>query len=198
MQKKYFKWQDIFNKLSKKYAIKFVDDVDTSVTKQLKSSFEEIPQLLVVPFSKHNQQVLMAQQDKIKQNVNLITGITDKTMKEQIQIAVTEALLRGRDVRYLEKRLLEIGIKTENRVKLIARDQINNATSVINHARQDELGITKNKWVYTYESKEPESHKKANGKVYDINKGCEIDGEYIYPGEKSNCSCISAPVFEFD
>ena len=36
----------------------------------------------------------------------------------------------------------------------------------------------------------------ADGRLFDISKGCLIDGEYIFPGELINCACSFAPVIE--
>ncbi len=173
-------------------------ETDQSVTNQLKNRLKPYENFLVVKFSKENQQILDCIQATIQENVDLITNIPIK-LKEQIQVQVTQAVSRGRDHKYLEEQLAKTGRFTENRVKLIARDQIDKATSAISHARQAELGITKQTWVYTFVSKEArQSHKAANGKVYEISKGCKIDGEYIYPAQKINCKCTSAIVLEFD
>jgi hypothetical protein len=60
-----------------------------------------------------------------------------------------------------------------------------------------DLGFTKAKWKHSTASKEPrQSHLKANNKVYNIEEGCYIDGEYIQPAEKINCNCYSVPIIE--
>lgn len=193
------KWNKRFKKFAYKFSVRYVDEVDKSVKRQIKHSLSPVePFFKVVKFSEHDKSILYAKQSVIQENVDLITNIVPK-LKEQIQMHVTEAISRGRDLTYLEQKLRQTQKFTENRVKTIARDQINKATSVINHARQASLGITKQTWVYTGISKEPrQSHVKAAGTIYDIAKGCKIDGEYIFPGQKINCKCDSAPYIEFD
>ena len=59
------------------------------------------------------------------------------------------------------------------------------------------MGVKYARWVYTYRSETPrESHVEADGRLFDISKGCLIDGEYILPGEKINCKCSFRPVIE--
>ncbi len=189
-------WSMVYRKYAKKNVYKFVSEIDTNVQKQLTNSLAPIAEFMVVKFDKYNERALMAKQALIKENVDLIVNIPDK-MREQILTSVNEAMTRGRDWRYLKERLHKIGDFTERRAKTIAKDQVNKATSVVSHARQAELGITKNEWRYTYISKEPRiSHVHANGKIYNIAEGCKIDGEFIYPAEKINCKCLSAPVIE--
>lgn len=191
-------WDNIFNKYAKIQAKQFVENIDLDVQKQLKTSIQSSTNNnLIVKFDASNKKALFAKQATIKDNVNLIKNIPEKA-KLQIQNSINEAMQHGRDWNYLEKELKNIGLFTERRAKTIAKDQIFKTTSVVSHARQEELGITKQSWDYTYISKEPrQSHKRANGKIYDIKKGCLIDGEYIFPSQKINCKCGSAPVLEF-
>lgn len=189
-------WSMIYRKYAKKNVYKFIGEVDTNVQRQLTNSLAPISEFMVVKFDQNNQRALMAKQALVKENVDLITSIPDK-MREQILTSVNEAMTRGRDWRYLEKRLHKIGYFTERRAKTIAKDQVNKATSVVSHVRQAELGITKNEWRYTYISREPrQSHQHANGKIYNIAEGCKIDGEFIYPAQLYGCNCLSSPVIE--
>ena len=65
-------------------------------------------------------------------------------------------------------------------------------------ARRKELGIKRAIWRHSSAAKEPrQSHVKANGKMFDVDKGMLIDGEYILPGMKINCGCTSRAVIEF-
>ncbi len=181
------KWENIFIRIAAPLSTKFVEEVNSDVTRKINKSLEPVQQFAVVKFSEYDKNILNANQALIQENVDLITNIPVK-LKEQIQIDVTQAISRGRDHKYLAEKLRDAGKFTERRVKTITRDQINKATSVINHASQASLGITKQEWVYTGISKEPrQSHVQASGKTYPIDKGCLIDGEYIYPAEKINC-----------
>lgn len=191
------KWQKIFSQHSRTNAREFIDGVDDDVQRQLKKNLQKATDFITIKFDKSNQRALLAKQAKIKENVELIRNIPEK-MQAQIVVALNETMSRGGDWDKLKTQLVKIADVTERRALTIAKDQVFKATSVISHARQAELGITKQTWDYTYISKEPrKSHMHANGKIYEIDKGCLIDGEYIFPAELYNCKCSSAPFLEF-
>jgi uncharacterized protein with gpF-like domain len=189
----------VYNPVFKKLPNFYINKVDKKTTYDLKNSITSaIPedlQFVVVNFSKEAKQALIAKDAVIKSNVDLITGINEE-MQGQIHEALLDALKRGRDIDYLKDELSKIHSAkfSEKRIKLIARDQIDKATQVIDHARRADLGLTQSIWKHSKISKEPrKSHLQANNTVYDIDKGCKIDGEYIYPAQKYGCNCYSAP-----
>jgi SPP1 gp7 family putative phage head morphogenesis protein len=202
---KFSHWEMVFNIQSTKLATNFVNHVDVNVKYHLKrnaaplktvsqSKYDEFK----IKISQDTKNIILAKEAVIKDNINLITNIPEKTA-EQIHRVVMEASSRGRDKTFLEEELLKIKGMTKNRVKLIARDQLNKVTSVINAVKQAELGIKQNIWKHSKASKEPrKSHVQADGKVYDIDKGCLIDGKYIYPGELVNCRCFAASVINLE
>ncbi len=101
----------------------------------------------------------------------------------------------GRDLGQLRSDILARYDVTKKRAALIARDQNNKATAVMEKARRISIGITQAKWAHSRGGKEPRaSHVAANGKIYDVAKGCLIDGKYIMPGEEINCRCVSHAV----
>jgi uncharacterized protein YifN (PemK superfamily) len=199
------KWQMFFNMESEPLATKQVDDINKNVDYQFTTNAKPLKEFLPNKFdtfkiklSEQTKQLALAKEASIKENVNLIRNLPDKAM-EQIHQAVMSSISRGRDVSYLRDELMKIDTMTKNRAKLITRDQTNKITSVLNVAKQANLGITKNVWHHSHAGKEPrKSHVEADGKVYDIRKGCLIDGEYIYSGQKINCRCYSSPVLEFE
>ncbi|MNY47535.1 Phage Mu protein F like protein [compost metagenome] len=90
---------------------------------------------------------------------------------------------------------MALGESTDKRAEFIARDQTNKATSVINRARQRDLGITKAVWMHMRGGKHPrESHVDADGEEFDLDKGMFLDGKWIQPGEEPNCGCQAGPV----
>lgn len=190
-------WQVIFNKHSKNYATEFVQSVDKDVQKQLKNTIKKnIADDLVIKFDETNQAALAKVQGVLKENIDLIKDIPDK-MKEKLQFQLTQSMQHGGNVKDFKQKVIEITGVTDKRAAFIARDQVFKATSAISHARQAEIGIKKQAWDYTYISKEPrKSHEAANGKIYEIDKGCLIDGEYIFPSQLVNCKCSSRPVLE--
>jgi SPP1 gp7 family putative phage head morphogenesis protein len=105
------------------------------------------------------------------------------------------SVARGRDLSYLTDELQKRYGITRRRAALIARDQNNKATSVMQAARQQSLGITQGIWKHSHAGKEPRpSHVKADGKVFELSKGMYLDGKWVMPGEEINCRCTWSPV----
>lgn len=189
------KYRAIFDKLPIFYINKVNQKTTSDVKSSVTSAVPEDLQFLVVNFNNDNQRALIAKDALIRSNVELITGI-DEEMQGQVHKALQESLMRGRDIDYMKGELAKIhGAKfSEKRIKLIARDQIDKATQVINHAVLADIGIKQAIWKHSKISRKPrKSHLHANNTVYDIDKGCEIDGEFIYPAELYGCNCYSGP-----
>lgn len=133
-------------------------------------------------------------QATVGENVGLIKSIASEHLT-QVEGMVMRSVAAGRDLGALSKELEERYGVTKRRAALIARDQNNKATATITRVRQESLGIKQAKWLHSHGGKHPRpSHKAADGKLYDIDKGMLIDGEYIRPGEKINCRCVSRSV----
>lgn len=132
----------------------------------------------------------------IGENVALIKSIPQKYLTD-VEGDVMRSVQAGRDLKELTDKLQDRYELTRRRAAFIARDQNNKATAVMTKARRMSLGITKAVWVHSGGGVHPrESHVKAGRekRVYDIAKGCEIDGDYIMPGELPNCRCTSRAI----
>lgn len=82
-----------------------------------------------------------ALQATIAENVGLIRSIPEKYFTE-VEGLVMRSVARGRDLSYLTDELQKRYGITRRRAAFIARDQNNKATSVVQSARQQALGIT--------------------------------------------------------
>lgn len=138
-----------------------------------------------------------AMQASIGENVGLIRSIPAQYL-DRVEGAVMRGYAAGRDLESMTKELRALYPISARRAALIARDQSNKLNATVNRARQLELGITRAVWMHSHAGKHPRaSHVAADGKEYDVAKGCKIDGEYIQPGEKVGCRCTSRAVFPF-
>lgn len=127
----------------------------------------------------------------INENVGLIRNIPEQYLAD-IQGAVMRSVAAGRDLGSLTKELEARYGMTRRRAATIARDQNGKATAVIERVRQIELGITTAVWKHSRGGKHPRaSHLAFDGKEYDVIKGAHIDDEWIFPGQKINCRCVS-------
>lgn len=113
-----------------------------------------------------------------------------------------ESISRGRDLGFLTKALLlaEIpGVDKANAAR-IARNLNNRATALMAKNRAMSDGIQKAKWLHAgpdcfrgmdgMEGRAA-SHAQANGKIYMIAEGLEIDGIHTWPGREEGCICVS-------
>lgn len=134
--------------------------------------------------TKFTQEALQA---SIGMNVGLIKSIPTEYLAD-VSKYVYEATSAGFDAATLTHNLQHAYHIGRNRAKLIARDQTNKAHAVIEKARRQELGITKAVWRHSGGAKVPRpSHVAANGKVFEIDKGMYLDGEWVLPGQAINC-----------
>lgn len=138
----------------------------------------------------------------VRENVALIKSIPQKYF-EQIQGSVMRSIQTGKGISDLQPEIEHFGVVTKKRAALIARDQTSKATTAINKARMQGLGIKKFEWLHSYGGKEPrELHKNVlNGKIFDLNDPPVIDdrtGEKGLPGQLINCRCRMIPVISFE
>lgn len=134
----------------------------------------------------------------VKQNVALIKSIPAKFFLE-IEGEVMRSIQTGRGMADLQPFLeARYGI-SKRRAALIARDQTSKATTAINRARMQGLGVKKFKWLHSMGGKEPRPlHKNTlNGKVFSMDDPPVIDertGERGFPGQLINCFTGSTKV----
>lgn len=188
-------WQAKFDKLSKIVAKKFIGDVDSYSKRAMKQALREA--MPVIRYRDIETPLMKNARDSfVAENVSLIKSIPSQ-YHTGVETVVQESIQRGRDLHYLTKQLQKRYDITKKRAILIARDQNDKATETLNRVRYMELGVKKARWLHTGGSKEPrKSHQHASGKVFELKKGCKIDGEYIQPGQLINCRCTCVPIFE--
>lgn len=130
----------------------------------------------------------------LAENIGLIRSIPQQYL-QQVEGIVMRSYTTGRDLHTMTNELRSLYPAAANRVNLIALDQSNKANGVVTQARQMELGITEAIWMHSHAGKVPRpDHVAADGKRYEIAKGCLISGEYILPGQLINCRCTSRSV----
>lgn len=145
----------------------------------------------------NSERTLDALRAAMGENVGLIKSIGTEYLSK-VQIHVWQSVTGGYDLATLTDNLAHDFHIARNRARTIARDQANKAHAVIEQARRKELGIKEAIWIHSHAGKQPrESHVKAHGKKFDIEKGMYIDGEWILPGEKINCRCGSKAILPF-
>jgi SPP1 gp7 family putative phage head morphogenesis protein len=134
----------------------------------------------------------------IQNQVDLINSISD-TYFDKVESLVYNGVMNGEDFDLLGKKIQDLTGATAKRAKFIARDQTATLNSIISKKRAENAGIAKSEWVKTKFSNTSnytprESHIKADGKIFDLDKGLKVDGEFIFPGQPIGCTCTIAYV----
>lgn len=186
MQQLARRWQKKFDEMALRLARRFAGDVLKNSDASLSTALRDAG--FTVPF-RMTAEMNTALQASITENVNLIRSIPQQHLT-QVETLVMQSVGRGRDLKTLTDELEKRYGITRRRVALIARDQNNKATSVMQSARQRSVGITEGIWRHSRAGKTwRPSHVKANGKRFDLRKGMFLDGKWVLPGEEINCKC---------
>jgi uncharacterized protein with gpF-like domain len=185
------RWQKRFNDaapdLAKYFATHAKDRSDFALKAALKKAGFTV-EFKVTPIVNDVLQATTAE------NVGLIRSIGQEHLTE-VQGLVMRSVQSGRDLGYLSEQLVERYGITKRRAAFIAFDQNQKATANITRVRQEALGLDEAVWLHSHGGKHPrKSHQEADGKRYKIKKGMLIDGEYIWPGQKPRCRCVSRSV----
>lgn len=202
INRKINKWQRYFDDKAMKFSIKFITAIDNHSTQQIKDALKDnvpvdIVKIMGLELSKEDTAAQLIKQAAIRDNVSLITKIP-QDLGNKIHNIVMTGMGRGQDLSYISKELIKTTEFSKKRIKLVARDQLFKANSMIHNRKMLDLDITKAIWKHSHGDKVPRpDHLAADGKEYDIVKGCLISGEYIQPAEKINCTCYNTPFIEF-
>lgn len=189
-------WEKRFNDVAKTIAEKFVDSGQVATTKAFQSALKDAG--WAVEF-----QMTPAMRDAanaaVVENVGLIKSIPQKYALE-VEGVVMRGFTMGRDLQYITDELSKRSGICRRRAADIALDQSNKLNSVVTDARRAELGLFEAEWQHSGGGKEPRPDHVKAGKDklrYDVRKGAYISGEYIKPGQKIRCRCVSKTVLPF-
>ena len=181
------KWYGIFIKKSDKLAKNVVYNARDFSNRQFKRIKENNPFLL--SGTEDLEQTTKIVQTSIRENVGLIKSIPEE-YHNNILGSVMRSAGTGGNLQQLTEDLSKLSNQTKKRINLIARDQNAKATALINQQNAVDAGFTTAIWHKSIAGKTHRiSHANADGKEFDISKGCSIDNEYILPREKINCKC---------
>lgn len=188
------KWNRKLNSISEEVAKNFIDKTVGNYDSRLSALLRKKGFTVRM---QNSDKTLDALRAAMGENIGLIKSIGTEYLSK-VQMHVWQSVTGGYDLKTLTDNLQHDFHITRNRAALIARDQGAKAHAVIEQVRRKELGIKKAIWIHSHAGKHPrESHVKAHGKEFDIEKGMYIDGEWILPGQKINCRCGSKAILPF-
>lgn len=192
IRKRVRQWDKIFGKDAERIAQWFVKSVQKQTETGMAQAFNDVGRKMK-PTPMHVVKAIEME------NIELIKSIPQKYF-----IGIREVALLSLMYDWSKEKLNEELVKrksiVERRIKNIASDQTHKTTELIKVALCENNKIRYARWKYTYRSETPrESHIEVDGAIFDISKGCLIDGEYWLPAEAINCKCDFVPIIpEYD
>jgi len=191
------KWQRKFDEAAPRIADAYVKGNYYATSSAMKSALRDAGISIKFKLDRAMKDALNA---SVAENVALIKSIPQRYLA-QTEGIVTRAYASGRDLETMVKEIRKLYPKAAGSAELIAQDQSNKLNSTVENARRLELGIQKAIWMHSGGGKHPrKEHQKASGRVYNIREGCLIKDErtgqleYIQPGQKIRCRCVSRSV----
>lgn len=140
----------------------------------------------------------------IAKNATLIKSIPNEFIKD-IETQIYSGISSGLTYKSIENRILGIdGIKStfsklDNRIKLIARNEVSSINGQINQQRLKSIGVNKFEWQTSGDERVRDSHADLDGQTFSWdNLPTNENGEEISPGTDFNCRCTSIPIFEIE
>lgn len=181
-------WLKRFKEQAEKFAKWFIHKNQWFSATQYKNALKAMGATVKLKPSRATNDVVSA---LIEQNVSLIKSIHSQYFDEVTEL-VQRSVVMGRDVDFLRDELRGRFAMTDNRAKLIARDQNNKAFQAIKRSEADDLGITEAVWVHVPGTKSSrETHMRFNGKRFNIHEGLYDSDVHrkVVPGELIACNC---------
>lgn len=143
-------------------------------------------------------------------NVSLIKSIPEQFLNQVRDIVLRETV-KGRTSESIIEQIRNVHEVTENRARLIARDQSNKINGDLTRERQAASNIRAFRWRTVGDEAVRETHRKRNGLVYawrpefvgqrladgTVLRDPNADG-IGYPGEEIQCRCIAEPIIELE
>ena len=130
-----------------------------------------------------------------QRNANLIKGLADDTYKK-IKDRTLSAVMSGTPAKEYRAQLAkEFGL-SDNRAKLIARDQIGKLNSDLTKIRQQQAGIDRYVWRTAQDERVRQLHQALQGNEYAYGKATGAEGG-LPPGQPIQCRCYAQGVIVF-
>lgn len=137
----------------------------------------------------------------INKNVSLIKSLPEEYFK-QIETIVNNGVVNGARFNTIAKEIAsKTNRKLSNRIKTIARNEVQTINSQLTLRRSENLGITKGIYRTSEDERVRPCHAELNGVEFELKKGAwsKSCGRFIQPGITDiNCRCSYSPIIEVD
>jgi len=128
----------------------------------------------------------------VSENVSLIQNVGAQALK-RASTTISMGVQRGWTLKQITKELQKTAKFSQNKAKLIARDQVASLNGQITKIRHKEVGINKYIWSTSLDERVRDSHLDKEGEVFSWNSPPPDTG---HPGEDINCRCVAIPAIE--
>jgi SPP1 gp7 family putative phage head morphogenesis protein len=144
-----------------------------------------------------NGPLLHSMREATAANIDMIKSIPEKYF-DLVTETITSGWANGLRWESLVEGIQRDGDITENRAKLIARDQTSKMNSAFNQERQQQVGIDKYEWSTSHDERVRESHAELDGETFEWAGPPMVDDEAVNPGEAINCRCVAIPIVDME
>ena len=137
----------------------------------------------------------------VNKNVSLIKSLPEEYLK-QVETIVNNGVVSGARFPTIAKEITAktgANSKLANRIKTIARNEVQTINSQITLRRSESLGIKKGIFRTSEDERVRKCHKELDGDEFEIKKGAwsKTCGKFIQPGITDiNCRCTYSPIIQ--
>jgi SPP1 gp7 family putative phage head morphogenesis protein len=149
----------------------------------LRSEIKRSVGIDIEPFIRNDDRLSPLIAEAVKENVKLITSIPEQYFN-RLEKHIVDAVALGVRHEKLKEVVQYVGKVTENRAKLIARDQVSKLNGSINRIRQASVGIDEYVWSTSKDEWVRETHMENEGKRF---RWDNPPAETGHPGEDIQC-----------
>lgn len=128
-------------------------------------------------------------------NSALIKGLSDETVK-RVGTTVYDNLIAGNSQRTLETELTKQFGFSDNRAKLIARNEMSSLNSDLSRFRDEQAGITEYVWRTVLDERVRPLHRTLDGRTFKYGEPTDAEGG-LQPGKPINCRCYARPLIRY-
>lgn len=125
--------------------------------------------------------------ERVAANVKLITALSEETRAKLTELTLRSVTAPGFD---FKAELQRIGKFSDNRARLIARDQTSKIQSQLHQQRMQNLGVVEYRWRTSGDERVRQSHSDNNGKIFRWDKPPSTG----HPGDDIQCRCTAEAI----
>lgn len=129
--------------------------------------------------------------EAIAANTALIKSIPSQ-YADKVEALILKGLQEGKRAESIAEDIKALGHSTDERARLIARDQLGKINSRISQIRQQKLGITHYRWSTSHDERVRSSHRLRDGQIFAWDSP-PPDG---HAGQPIRCRCVALPYMD--